>query len=490
MLMCQRKMGNLLLFVLASISMSITHAQTSTASSSAQAPSASAKATGRSTYKKKPNTTSEDFAFKLGAEAAAQGYSSYSSADGGATQQVEVNFQAQKKGTFFSNTDITIGTFSTPQSVYYAVPEAYIGYGDKYASVTAGRKIENLSFADSFYNMGLMQPYFSNDTIYFKPEGLVSLAGHAYNGSLGLNVGFNPAFIPNQGPQATARDGQIVSSNRWAQTAPEKFRFADQNREIFYAIKDYSLTDIAAHTGFYVNAYVGAQQERPVLSATYANKPVNELALSRETFADISTFQGNVLLNPVVLNHQVYSVDLNMDSGPLKTTLSYLADEPQNQNAPDSETIQTLSPITMSSFYAGYNLSNLVNRSLEVYAAYALINGGQIKDIDSNGQASSFSFSSARSRFKNPVRVGMKGDMFYIGGRAVKGDANFTYDQEYRGSLLSAQIQYSPNDQLRLSIGADLIGVENESTSSTTQTNYLDQNKANDRITAGVGYAF
>lgn len=482
------KVESLLLFVLASISMSLAHAQTS----AAQAPSsASSKAaTGRSTYKKKPTAPSEDVTYKIGVEAAAQGYSSYSKADGGATQQIEANFQLKKQGQFFSNTDITVGTFSTENSVYYAVPEAYIGFGDKYASVTLGRKIENLSFTDSFYNMGLVQPYQSNDTIYFKQQGLVSLAGHAYNGTFGLNAGFNPIFIPNQGPIATAKNGQIVSSNRWAQTAPEKFRFGDQNQEINYAISDYDLAQIVAHTGYYLNAYVGANQERPVLNATYANKPANELALSRETFADISTFQGNVILIPTVINHQVYSLDLNLDSGPLKTTLSYLADEPKNEKAAEGQTAQTLFPVTMSSFYAGYNLTNLVGRNLEVYAAYALINGGEIKDINSDGQPSSFSFSSSRTRFKNPVRVGMKGDMFFINGRALKADANLTYDQEYKGSLFSAQIQYSPTDQLRLSVGADLIGVESESSSSTTQTNYLDQNKANDRITAGVGYAF
>ncbi len=489
------KLSNLILFVLASFSMSLAYAQTSTAQ--AQPPqgsmgqnSASKQATGRSTFKKKQTANSEDMTFKIGAEAAAQGYSSYSKADSGATQQVEVNLNLKKQGAFFSNTEITIGTFSTPQSFYYAAPEAYIGYGDKYASVTVGRKIENLSFADSFYNLGLVQPYMSNDTINFKQQGLVSLAGHAYNGSFGVNAGFNPVFLPNQGPQATAKDGQIVSSNRWAQTAPEKFRFGDQNQEIIYAISDYNLTDILAHTGFYVNAYLGTSQDRPVLNATYANKPVNELALSRETFADISTFKGNVILTPVVLNHQVYSLDLNMDSGLLKTTLSFLADEPQNVKAADSQTMQTLSPLSMASFYAGYNLSSLVNRNLEVYAAYAQISGGEIKDINSDGASSSFSFSSSRSRFKNPVRVGMKSDMFYAYGRAIKADANFTYDQEYHGSLLSAQIQYSPNDQLRLSVGADLIGVETESTSATAQTNYLDQNKANDRITAGVAYAF
>ncbi|MBY0453161.1 MAG: hypothetical protein K2P92_09005, partial [Bdellovibrionaceae bacterium] len=226
------------------------------------------------------------------------------------------------------------------------------------------------------------------------------------------------------------------------------------------------------------------------LNATYANKPANELVLSRENYADISTFKGNVILYPTVVSHQVYSVDLNMDSGPLKTTLSYLADEPKNEKAAESQTLQTLSPIAMSSFYAGYDLSNLVSRNLEVYAAYALINGGEIKDITSDGQASSFSFASSRTRFKNPVRVGMKGDMFFINGRSLKADVNLTYDQEYKGSLLSAQLQYSPTEQLSLRIGADLIGVETESSSSTTQTNYLEQNQANDRITAGVGYAF
>ncbi len=489
------KLSTLILFVMASISMSEAYSQNSTVQApspqgTAAPNSASKQATGRSTFKKKPLAASEDMAFKIGAEAAAQGYSSYSKADSGATQQIEVNLQLKKQGAFFSNTEITVGTFSTPQSVYYAAPEAYIGYGDKTASVTAGRKIENLSFTDSFYNMGLMQPYMSNDTIYFKQQGFVSLAGHAYNGTYGINAGFNPIFLPNQGPQATAKDGQIVSSNRWAQTAPEKFRFGDQNQEIIYAISDYNLTDILAHTGFYLNAYVGANQDRPVLNASYTNKPVNELALSRETFADISTFKGNVILTPVVLNHQVYSLDLNMDSGPLKTTLSFLADEPQNVEAADSQTMQTLSPLSMASFYAGYNLSNLVSRNLEVYAAYAQISGGDIKDINSNGASSSFSFATSRSRFKNPVRVGIKGDVFYVYGRALKAEANLTYDQEYQGSLFSAQIQYSPNDQLRFSVGADLIGVESDSVASTAQSNYLDQNKANDRITGGVGYAF
>lgn len=478
--MSQLKMGNLLLFVLASISMSFCYAQSSTAKA----------ATGRSTYKKKNTTPTQDVTYKFGVEAAAQGYSSYSKADSGATQQIEANFQLKKQGEFFSNTDVTIGTFSTENSVYYAVPEAYIGYGDKSASVTVGRKLENLSFTDSFYNMGLVQPYMTSDTIYFKQQGLVSLSGHAYNGTFGMNAGFNPIFIPNQGPLATAKDGQIVSSNRWAQTAPEKFRFGDQNQEINYAITDYDLAEIVAHTGYYLNAYIGSNQERPVLNATYANKPANELVLSRENYADISTFKGNVILYPTVVSHQVYSVDLNMDSGPLKTTLSYLADEPKNEKAAESQTLQTLSPITMSSFYAGYDLSNLVSRNLEVYAAYALINGGEIKDITSDGQASSFSFASSRTRFKNPVRVGMKGDMFFINGRSLKADVNLTYDQEYKGSLLSAQLQYSPTEQLSLRIGADLIGVETESSSSTTQTNYLEQNQANDRITAGVGYAF
>lgn len=475
------KKAHAALLITISLLVSISYGQTA-GSNKVQMP------VGQSLVKKKAQKTNEDLAVTVITQAQAHNYSSNSPIDNGSTQQIEAQLKLKTQGQFFTALDLTLGSFATEQSFYYALPEAYIGYGSKNSSVTFGRKLENLSFSDSYYNTGLIQGFMTNDLINYSEGGLTGLAAHFNNDSFGFNVGYNPIFIPNQGPQATAKDGKIVSGNRWAPSPPEQFKFGDQNQEIIYAITDFKITDIISHSGLYANIHLGANQERPLLNATYANKPINELALSRETFADISTFKGNVILTPVVLNHDVYSVDFNLDAGNFKSTLSYLGDQPQNIPAENSMTMQNLAPISMTGIYAAYNLTDVVGQKLEIYASMAQFNGGQIKDINSNGQESSFAFASSRTRFSKPIKFGVKGDMLFINDKPLQATADLTYDQDYRGSLLSATLHYAPIKDLRLSLGADVIGVEVESTSK--QTNFLDQNKANDRFTAGAIYAF
>lgn len=421
---------------------------------------------------------------------AAISYSSPSPVDDGLLQQFQVELDYKKKGEFSAGANVILGSFSTPHSLYYALPEGYISYGDKFTSFNLGRKIENLSQADTNFNLGLMQGFTTNDFINFTQNGLVTLSAHYNTGSnTGFYVGYSPMFIPNQGPSVKAEDGKIVSSNRWATSPPKEFKFGDQNREIIYAIRDFKLSDIVFNSGLIANFYVGEKRERPTFMATYAQKPINELALMRDTYADISTVQGNVLLTPVVLTHEVYSADLNLDSGMLKTTFSYIADQPVNKTAPDPETIQTLSPLSVAAVYVGLDLSEMLDRKLEIYAMAADISGGEIRDLNSQGQSGSFSFATSRTQFKKPIRSGIKGEMATIFNRPLKADLSLTYDQQLKGSLLSTKINYAASNSLSFTLAADIIGVENENVDGT-QSNYLDQNQGNDRVSAGVGYAF
>lgn len=438
---------------------------------------------------RKPKKTTEALQTKIGAELSAISYTSESPVDSSFLQQIEVGLNLKKEGRFFSNTDIRIGTFSTPHTLYYAFPEAYMGYGDKKSSVTAGRKIENLSFADSFFHLGLVQAYSTNDYINYTEGGLTGIAAHYDDDGMGFDIGFNPIFIPNQGPQVKAEDGKIISGNRWATQPPKEFKFGDQNKEIIYAIRDYKITDIIMNSGYIARAFVGGNSARPVLSAMYAHKPVNELALSRDTFGDISTFQGNVILTPVVLTHEVYAADLNLDYGNIKSTLSYVGDKPNNKTAPELETMQTLSPLTVASLYVGLNLSEVFGKKMEVYLAAAEMSGGEIKDLTADGKEGSFTFATGRSQFKRPVKVGVKGEMFFIYNQAFEADTSLTYDQVLKGSLLSIRLGYAPTRQLKVSLGADIIGTENE-LADGAESNFLDQNQANDRISTGVGYVF
>lgn len=436
-----------------------------------------------------PKANSEDLQTSIDLDAKAISYAEASAVDNQLQQQIQVGLRLKKSGRFFTDSHIIVGTFSEPQSVYYAFPEAYVGYGSREANVTFGRKLENLSFADDFNNFGMMQGYFTNDGVDFITGGLTGLSGH-YNGDgYGFMLSYDPIFIPNQEPQSRFDDGKIVSSNRWSPAPPSKFKFGDEYKDINYALRDYELTDIIAHSGYVAHAYAGGTESRPWISMTYAYKPINEIALSRDTYSDINTFEGYVLLTPVVLYHQVYSADLNMDNGNFKSTLSFIGDEPQNLQAQDQEYIQTLNPLRIASFYASLDFSTFMHKPFLVYASVAEISGGEIKDINSEGKESSFAIATSRTKFKRPLKVGMKSEMFYIYNQPVSADVALTYDQELKGSLLSIKAQYAASKKFKVSLGADLIGVEND-LPSDSQGNFLDQNKANDRFSAGVNYVF
>lgn len=441
-----------------------------------------------STYHIKKNLKEDNGGASLGFSLSAIGYSSESTVASSFQQQAEMNMRFKKDGMFFADSKLTLGTFSEPQSVYYDLPEAYVGYGDKYNALTVGRKHETLSFADSFFNLGLIQSHFSNDNINFSEGGLTGVMLHYYSGSFGFKAAYNPIFIPNQGPQVKAENGKIVSSNRWAPQPPEQFKFGDQNKEIVYAIREYNISDIILNSGYMGTVFLGGSQARPLLQLTYANQPVSELALSRDTFSDISTFKGYVYLTPVVLYHQVQAADLNIDMGNFKSTLSVLADTPTNKKAIELEAMQTLSPLNIISAYASMDMGSPAQR-FEVYAAVAKVTGGEIKDVQANGKEASFSFASSRTLFKNPFRAGVKSDLFYLFNEAVNLDANFTYDQELKGSLLSVLFKYRAFKGGMLNLGADLIGTQNDN-ASDTDTNFLAQNKANDRVYGGLTYVF
>ncbi|MEQ1723259.1 MAG: hypothetical protein ABL930_08780 [Pseudobdellovibrio sp.] len=445
-----------------------------------------------STYKPtKTQKSSEDLTASFGLDLKAIAYTEPSSVDGNSQQQIQAEMHLKQQGSFFTETDLYLGTFTEANSVYYAAPQAYVGIkGSSESSLTVGRKLENLSFADSFFNFGLMQSYSTQDNIEFTQGGLTGFSGHLSSGSMGVMASFNPIFIPNQGPQINAENGQIISSSRWAQQPPSKFKFGDQFQNINYAINDYKITDIISHGGYMLNAYAGgSNKQRPVLVVSYGKKPINEVALSRDTYGNIANFEGYVFLTPTVLRHEVQSADLNLDYENIKTTISYLADSPENIAAKDLEVMQKLSPLSIVSFYTSIDLKEVLGKKFEAYAAAAIIEGGEIKDVDSQGKDSIFTVSNSRTQFKRPLKLGVKSDMFYIYNNALEADVNLTYDQQLKGSLLSAKLKYETIKNMYVSVGADIIGVENE-LPADEQGNFLDQYKANDRFYGGIKYVF
>lgn len=448
-----------------------------------------AQTTGASVTKNKAKKDSESLKTAIELELKAISYAEASIVDKNSQQQFQVGLNLKKQGRLFTDSSLLLGTFSEPGSVYYAFPQAFLGYGTQDSNIAIGRKKENLSVADSVFNFGLLQSGFSNDNINFIEGGLTGLHVHYFAGKFGLNAAFMPIFIPNQGPQTKIEDGKVISTNRWASSPPTTFKEGKDEKNINYAIRDYSILETISNSGFMLHGYFGENKTRPLISATYAKKPVNEIALSRDMYQDISTAEGFVYLTPVVLNHEVQALDINLDYENINTSLSYLADQPTNVVAKSPEAVQNLSPLNIVSFYASLDLGEVSNRKLKIYTALAVISGGEVRDLDSLGKESDVSITNSRTLYKKPLRFGVNGEAFLLKSSAIETDVAMTYDQELKGSLLSVVVKYVPMKNLKVSFGADIIGTEGE-LSPSAKGNFLDQHKADDRFFAGVGYAF
>ena len=451
--------------------------------------SAHSETTGTSIAKNKSKKDFEALKTTIALEFKAISYAEVSTVDKNSQQQFQAALDVKKQGRFFTDSSLILGTFSEPGSMYYAFPQAFLGYGSEDANLAFGRKKENLSVADTVFNFGLLQSNFSNDNINFVEGGLTGLHAHYYTGKFGVNAAFMPIFIPNQGPQTKIEDGKVISTNRWASSPPTAFREGKAEKNINYAIRDYNLVETISNSGFMLHGYFGENKSRPLISATYAKKPVNEIALSRDMYQDISTAEGFVYLTPVVLSHEVQAIDFNLDYENINTSLSYLADQPTNAVAKSPEALQNLSPLSIVSFYASLDLGEVLSRKLKIYTAIAAISGGEVRDLDSQGKEADDNITNSRTLYKKPLRFGVNGEAFLLRNSAIETDVAMTYDQELKGSLLSVVIKYAALKNLKVSLGADIIGTEGELPLSA-KGNFLDQHKADDRFFAGVGYAF
>jgi hypothetical protein len=417
-------------------------------------------------------------------------YLSDSPFDQSKQQKAQVELNLKSEGFLFSNINILAGTFSLPKSFYIAAPEVYVGFGSKNKSYFAvGRFISDSSFIDQYYNIGLFNSYFTNDFIEYKEQGLTGLHLQIFNQYYGARVSWTPYFFPNQGPQVHEENGHLISSNRWAQRPPPQFQFADQSHEIIYAIRDYKLNEIIENQGQLISLFFGAHPAKPLLQLSYANQPLNEIPLTRDTYGTAQDFIGHVNLSPVVTYHEVRSADLNLEYKNLTTHFSYEEDLVRNKTALENETLQFLAPLKIYGFYSSLSFESFLNRPWQISLAAAELTGGEIKDFTADGKESVFVFSSQRTQFKSPLTLGLSTEVLTLFSKPLLTNIRWTYDRSYKGTLLSTQFDYQTMAQLNLNLGFDFIGVE-QSLPTGVPGHYLEQNQANDRVYGGLQYAF
>lgn len=132
------------------------------------------------------------------------------------------------------------------------------------------------------------------------------------------------------------------------------------------------------------------------------------------------------------------------------------------------------------------NIDYSIIRDLKIQLGYLRIDGGTINDINTRSEKDSFTLFDERFFFYNSVLFKTEGKLFRLFNRDFTTKFSYLRDFNQKGSLVNTEFQFFPTQRWAVLVGGDFISVDTENDSSA----FLNQNRANDRVYAGVNYVF
>ncbi|MGZ3773073.1 MAG: transposase [Bdellovibrio sp.] len=384
--------------------------------------------------------------------------------------------------------DISGGTFFTRGQSHIVVHEAYFAFhtADQ-MKVYLGRKKKDWSEMDRRWQLGLWQPKFAIDALRPEEQGLTGLFLD-YNTQNVELVGFvTPVFIPNVGPDIRQEGGSLVADSRWYRTPSRDYDFNNRINNINYELNIPEAAKLAGNGGAGFTGRIGNKEKGPWIVGSIGYLPVNDLILKRKNFKVVSEDKVDVTVSPDVTYHNIYSVDLGYSFEGIKTSVSYLHDEPGEKLPETDWSIQKLEAIKAYSAAVEFSLSNFFTNTLALQLEYLRINGGGIVDITSNGHPDDVTLFDQRMKFTNALSFRIEGQLASIFQRPFVTRFKYLYDYDQRGSLLNTEFLYYPSSKWAVVLGADVLGVQDE---SYRVSSFLNQFRANDRVYGGLTYVF
>lgn len=400
---------------------------------------------------------------------------------------IDLNFQSSR---WHNKIDITGEKYLDWGSSNYSVQELYTSYfwNEGKTQVAAGRKLEFWSQVDQDWQLGLWQPLATFDALRLVDQGLTGVFYKQKMGDFEILGMATPLFIPTMGPSVQEKDGNLVYDSRWNRSPSSTFTLYQSATRIVYSLDSYDIGKLVENPGAGIRMRMGGDHNGTWASANYGYKPINAIVLQYQKSLDINTQTGDVVVGPNVTYHQIFGGDVGYKYDNGMASLSYLQDMPDPKKPTGDWVLQNphgiqavAAHINQDQNVAGFN--NPVNVALD----YLKIFDGGFTDYDSTGTAQAPIFVQ-RMNFTNAASV--KVDFTTTAWqKKLTTSFKFLRDFDQQGSLFHAEVNYFPTSSVALLLGGDVLGVDNDS-ATNTDSGFLNQYRANDRIYGGMSYVF
>jgi hypothetical protein len=358
-----------------------------------------------------------------------------------------------------------------------------------------GQKREVYSVADEKWSLGLWQPVYQRDLLNPQTMGMIGAHLRFRKSAVDLQASYLPVFLPNINPEKSSSDNQIKSQGRWFRPLNQEIDFIGKKTDVRYSIGSAKTEEMLLQNSLLLRAALNLNNERLKISASAANKPINEPQFKysgRHILSEQNKDFFEAQVSPVVFRHQVYNLDLTSQLSPgWFTYVSFGADEPEKKklgfstNSVGFQAQQKPESLRYESF--GFNYKNDDFCYLcELDISYIKTQSEPVIDVDQDGKKLG-SILPNRSIYSQAVRFSptFRNQIF-----GLSQDVNMTWirDLKLKGQILKLINKMRLTKSMSLSIGFDAIGVDDES--ELNESSFFNQFRANDRYFMGLGYVF
>lgn len=407
-----------------------------------------------------------------------------------ASANLKVDFTSQNTGSVI---DVTAGKYVDWGGSQFAVNQLYTSrfWNNHRTQVAVGRKIEFWSQLDQDWQLGLWQPKSLFDQLRPEDQGITGVFfKHEYNQYEFLAYG-SPIFVPTMGPSVREKNGSLVAESRWYSRPSSTFVLNGTESNLVYDLDIPDIERLVSKPGGGMRLRWGANTSGWWSSASAGYKPINALLLKYKKslfLPETDPQTGEVTVSPDVGYHYIWGTDVGYRYGSGMVSVSYLEDSPDEKLASGSWVVQSPMALRALSFHAD---SAVVVPGFEqpvgVAFNYLHVDGSKIRDFDADGIEQGAIFDE-RLNFNRAasVKVDFQTRIFE---RAFFSSLKYMREFQQKGTLVNAEVNYYPNKALALIMGADVLGVDDDS-QENMDSRFLNQFRANDRVYGGMSYVF
>ena len=369
---------------------------------------------------------------------------------------------------------------------YIKAPQLFYRMGKRSKfNIVVGRELNDWSYLDSHWNMGMTQPLFKWDTAQPEEQGLTGIFVNipVVEDTLDITLFGSYMYLPTQGASYQLTDGELRSSNPWFSSPIEAITLSGERIDLNYSLTVPKAQDVVFKPSYGLQIGTPISKMGFIASAFYLNKPRNELVLPFEGALNLSTFKGDINILPQVANHQVAGLDIGAKYSIGKTVLSWVREFGIDYDVPLNTTYPVLSDQDIYSLATVFSVS----KKQRVGLSYIKVDRQDtlVEGLFSSTQIDAYA---ARNRFEEAARVYWEGLLAKVSSKyRVKTKLMYTQSLQKDNVWVSADVRWAASRGLEFFTHCDFFG---SSKDQIVGEDFISTYQNNDRCLVGGHYAF